>query len=156
MQISSLVVAHISGASWGSWNASHGSPTELDSHANMPVAGCGTTVISSTGRHATVTPFSGTLPSMDKVEIVDVAMAYDDPITTRTFILIMRNALYIPSMGHNLIPPFIMREASLYVDETPKFQLADRASIDNHCVYDPESGLRIHLQLNGIFSYFST
>ena len=93
---------------------------------------------------------------MDKVDIVDVAMAYDDPITTRTFILIMRNALYIPSMGHNLIPPFIMREASLYVDETPKFQLADRASIDNHCVYDPESGLRIHLQLNGIFSYFST
>ena len=156
MQVSSLVVAHISGASWGSWNASHGSPTELDSHANMPVAGCGTTVISSTGRHATVTPFSGTLPSMDKVEIVDVAMAYDDPITTRTSILVMRNALYIPSMGHNLIPPFIMREASLYVDETPKFQLADRASIDNHCVYDPESGLRIHLQLNGIFSYFST
>ena len=93
---------------------------------------------------------------MDKVEIVDVAMAFDDPITTRTFILVMRNALYIPSMGHNLIPPFIMREASLYVDETPKFQLADRASIDNHCVYDPESGLRIHLQLNGIFSYFST
>ncbi len=156
MQVSSLVVAHISGASWGSWNASHGSPTELDSHANMPVAGCGTTVISSTGRHATVTPFSGTLPSMDKVEIVDVAMAFDDPITTRTFILVMRNALYIPLMGHNLIPPFIMREASLYVDETPKFQLADRASIDNHCVYDPESGLRIHLQLNGIFSYFST
>jgi len=77
---------------------------------------------------------------MDKVEIVDVAMAFDDPITTRTFILVMRNALYIPSMGHNLIPPFIMREASLYVDETPKFQLADRASIDNHCVYDPESG----------------
>ncbi len=93
---------------------------------------------------------------MDKVEIVDVAMAFDDPITTRTFILVMRNALYIPSMEHNLIPPFIMREASLYVDETPKFQLADRASIDNHCVYDPESGLRIHLQLNGIFSYFST
>jgi hypothetical protein len=80
MQISLLVEAHISGTSWGSWNASHGSLTELDSHANMPVAGCGTTVISSTGCHATVMPFSGTLPSMDKVEIVDVAMAYDDPI----------------------------------------------------------------------------
>ena len=121
MQISALVAAHIGGASWGAWTSSHGSLTELDSHANMRVAGCGTTLISTTGRHATVTPFSGTLPSMDKVEIVDVAMAFDDPITTRTFILIMRNALYIPSMGHNLIPPFILREAGLYVDETPKF-----------------------------------
>ena len=156
MQISALVAAHIGGASWGAWTSSHGSLTELDSHANMPVAGCGTTLISTTGRHATVTPFSGTLPSMDKVEIVDVAMAFDDPITTRTSILIMRNALYIPSMGHNLIPPFILREAGLYVDETPKFQLAGKASIDNHCIHDPESNLRIHLQLHGIFSYFNT
>ena len=59
-------------------------------------------------------------------------------------------------MGHNLIPPFILREAGLYVDETPKFQLASNASIDNHCIHDPESNLRIHLQLNGIFSYFNT
>ena len=156
VQISAVLAAHIGGASWGSWASSHGNPTELDSHANMPVAGCGTTVVSTTGRHATVTPFSGTLPSMEKVEIADVAMAFDDPITSRTFILVMRNALHIPTMGHNLIPPFLLREAGLYVDETPKFQLAERASIDNHCVYDPETGLRIHLQLNGIFSYFKT
>ena len=82
---------------------------------------------------------------MDKVEIVIVAMAYDDPIMTQTFILIMRNALYIPSTGYNLILLFIMREASLYVDETRKFQLANWALLDNHCVYDPESGLQTHL-----------
>jgi len=93
---------------------------------------------------------------MDKVEIADVAMAFDDPLSTRTYILVMRNALYIPTMGHNLIPPFILREAGLWVDETPKFQLADKATIDNYCMHDPETGLRIHLQLNGIFSYFPT
>ena len=157
VQISSLVVAQIGGASMDTWDVdTHGHATELDSHANMAVAGWGTTVIATTGRYATVTPFSGTLPAMDKVEIADVAMAFDDPLSTRTYILVMRNALYIPTMGHNLIPPFILREAGLWVDETPKFQLADKATIDNHCIHDPETGLRIHLQLNGIFSYFPT
>ena len=157
VQVSSVVMAQIGGASMNSWNLStHGHATELDSHANMPVAGSGTTVISTTGRHATVTPFSATLPVMEKVEIVDVAMAFDDPISTQTYILIMRNALHIPSMGHNLLPPFMLREAGLQVDETPKFQLGGRATIDNHCIHDPETNLRIHLQLNGIFSYFTT
>lgn len=72
----------------GFLEASHRHPTELDSYANIPIAGCGTTVITSTGCHATVTPFSSTLPSMDKVEIVDVAMAFDDPITTQIFTLL--------------------------------------------------------------------
>ncbi len=70
------------------------------------------------------------------------------------FILVMRTVLYIPAMGHNLIPPFLLREAGLHVDKMPKFQLAEQASIDNHCVYDPETGLQILLQLNRILSYF--
>ena len=50
----------------------------------------------------------------------------------------------------------MLREAGLQVDETPKFQLGDKATIDNHCIHDQETNLRIHLQLNGIFSYFTT
>ena len=144
---------------WGvpsGYNGTHPYATELDSHANMPVAGGGTSVITRTGRHARVTPFSPELPSMDMVEILDVAMAYDDPVTLTTTILVMRNSLYVPTMDHNLIPPFVMREAGLTVDETPKFQLAGDATVDNHMIFDPATGLRIHLKLNGIFSYFPT
>ena len=79
MQISVVLAAHISGASWDSWNSSHGSPTELDSHANMPVAGCGMRVVSTTGCHTTLVPFSGISPSMEKVKIADVVMAFDNP-----------------------------------------------------------------------------
>ena len=131
------------------------SATELDSHANMAVAGSGTTLIARTGQHATVTPFSKSLPVMNKVEIVDVAMAYDDPFTLKTYLFVMRNALYIPTMGHNLIPPFILREAGLHVDETPKRQAVNPA-ITNHSIFDPVTGLRVHLRLNGIFSHFIT
>jgi hypothetical protein len=131
------------------------SATELDSHANMAVAGSETTVIARSGMFANVTPFSKDLPAMDMVEIGDVAMCYDDPISLITYILVMKNALLIPSMGHNLIPPFLIREAGLILDETPKHQ-TPYPTIDNHSIWDQRSGLRIHLQLNGIFSYFKT
>jgi hypothetical protein len=67
----------------------------------------------------------------------------------------MRNALLIPSMSHIFFPPFLIREASLFLDETPKFQSTD-LSLDNHTIYDEEKGMRIHLQLNGTFSHFPT
>jgi hypothetical protein len=68
----------------------------------MAVAGFDRTVIATSGRYATVTPFSSNLPTMDMVEIGDVAIAYDDPISLQTYLLVMRNALLIPSMDHNL------------------------------------------------------
>ncbi len=67
----------------------------------------------------------------------------------------MRNALLIPSMSHNLLPPFLIQEASLFLDETPKFHLTD-LTLDKHTIYNEETGMRIHLQLNGTFSYFPT
>jgi hypothetical protein len=61
----------------------------------------------------------------------------------------------IPLMDHNLLPPFLVREASLFLDETPKFQSTE-VSLKNHTIYDEVTGLRIHLQMNGTFSYFVT
>ena len=95
------------------------------------------------------------LPELKRVEIGDFAIAYDNLISLVTYLLVMRNALLIPSMSHNLLPPFLIREASLFLDETPKFQSAD-LPLDNHTIYDEETGMRIHLQLNGTFSYFPT
>ena len=69
----------------------------------------------------TVTPFSKDILPMDDVEIGDVTIAYDDPRSGQTYILVICNALLIPSMEHNLIPPFLIREAELFLDETPKF-----------------------------------
>ncbi len=129
--------------------------TELDSHANMAVASADCTIISKSGKYADVTPFLEDLPVMKMVEIVDDMMAYDDPISHTTYLLVMRNALSIPSMGHNLIPPFLIREAGLALDELPTFQL-DTPTIDSHAIVDDVTGMRIHMKLNGIFSYFTT
>ncbi len=97
--------------------------TELDSHANMAVAGANVSIISKKGLVATVTPFLEDLPPMDDVEIGDVAMEYDDPRKGITYILVMSNALLIPSMDHNLIPPFLIREAGLFWMRSPSSML---------------------------------
>jgi hypothetical protein len=70
----------------GSYSGLHA--TKLDSHANMAAAGFDCTVIATSGRHATATPLSSNLPSMDMVEIGDVAIVYDDPISLQTYLLV--------------------------------------------------------------------
>ncbi len=84
------------------------SATKLDSHANMAVAGSETMIIAQGGTFANVTPFSKDLPAMDMVEKGDATMCFDDPILLVSYILVMKNALLIPLMGHNLIRPFLI------------------------------------------------
>ena len=73
-----------------------------------------------------VATFAEAAGSLSKVPIVDAAIAYDCPRTHQTYILIVRNALYVESMKENLIPPFIPREAGLIVNECPKATPSDR------------------------------
>ena len=62
------------------WYSDHPLTTELDSHshASMPVAGKHLTIICTSGFQAEVADYSLDLPSR-KIDIVDVAWAYDDP-----------------------------------------------------------------------------
>jgi hypothetical protein len=89
------------------------------------------------GTTATVRVFS---PDMDAIEtsIVNCAFRYDCTYTNKTYILVAHNALYVPTMDHNLIPPFILREAGLIVNETPMdagftphLELLDAAALDD-------------------------
>jgi hypothetical protein len=138
----------------GNDGANEGSRTELDSHANMPVVGQNAFVISDTGRMADVKPYSPDYESM-AIPIVDAAVRYDCPYDSLTYILVIRNALHLPSMQTNLIPPFIMREAGITVHDTPKMQMDDPTTED-HSIYFPETRFRIPMSLWGIFSYFQT
>ena len=104
-----MLAASIGGASLGAYSGQ--GATELDSHANMAVAGCDCTVIATSGRFATVTPFSSNLPTMDMVEICDVAIAYDDPFSLKTYLLVMRNAL-----SFLFLPPY---SSGLYLVRAP-------------------------------------
>ena len=58
-------------------------------------------------------------------------------------------------MTNNLVPPFIMREAGVIVNEVPKIQTKD-PDISHHSLFFPKEEVRIPLMLWGIFSYFPT
>ena len=56
---------------------------------------------------------------------MDAAVRYDCPVDGRVYILLIQNALYVPSMDYNLLPPFMLREVSAIVRDTPEIQLDD-------------------------------
>ena len=80
----------------------------MDSHDNMTVVGDNATFINQTGKCADTRPFSKDLSRVESVFIVDAAVACDCPYSLRTYILLARNMLYVPSMRHNLIHQFLV------------------------------------------------
>ena len=58
-------------------------------------------------------------------------------------------------MDNNLIPPFMLREMGVSVNDVPKIHMED-PTVDDHAITFVETGFRIPLSLWGIFSYFPT
>ena len=126
------------------------SRTELDSHANMVVVGRHCTLFDSTGQTYTINAFSESSGKLHNIPIVDAVVAYDCPYKAKTFLLLMRNALYIPDLDINLLPPFIVREAGISLNEFPKSQTID-PTVEDHSMYMSTPDLRIHFGLNNTF-----
>ena len=128
---------------------------ELDSYANMIVVGKNSIIFDDTGKTCTVNAFSESAGKLHNIPIIDAVIAYDCPYQCKTFLLLMRNALYIPELVINLLPPFIVRESGIQIDECPKIQTTN-PTIDNHSMFIHEHNLRIPFKLINTFSYFET
>ena len=89
------------------------------------------------------------------VPLVDATVRYDNPYNGKSYILVLWNALFVPLMDNNLIPPFMLRETGVTVNDVPKIQKED-PTVDDHMITFMEMGFRIPLSLWGIFSYFPT
>ena len=132
------------------------SRTELDSHANMMVCNDDCHIFDSIYKRSTdVEPFDPSLGLSTKVPIVDVALAFDCLVTGQTTVLLARNVLYVPTIRHNLVSLFILREAGGVVNDVPKIHTSTPTKYDHSIIFD-DANLNIPLHLNGIFSYFLT
>jgi hypothetical protein len=56
---------------------------------------------------------------------VSGALAYNDPITGKTFHLVINQAIHIPHLDHHLLCPMQCRVNDVTVDNTPKFLTRD-------------------------------
>ena len=130
--------------------------THLDSHANMVVCGKHCHILSRSGINATVSAFTDDVGTM-QIPIIDAVIAYDCPDTTKVWLLIVRNVLYVESMNHNLIPPFILHEGGMEVNDRPKIHHPQGTpSITDHTFGNEKQGLLVPFQLSGIFSMFES
>lgn len=127
--------------------------TDLDSHANMPVVGKQALILATSGETCEVSPYSPDYKPKS-VPLVDAVIQYDNPIDGSVILLVLQNALHVPSMDHNLVPPFMLRQAGVTVNDTPKIQL-DEPTKEDHALILP-GGYLIPLSLHGVFSYFPT
>ena len=109
--------------------------------------------VAHTGKTVEVQPFSPVCKTMESVLIVDAVVKWTCPHTDETCLLLMKNALHVPSMSHNLIPPFVMREAGIRVNDVPKIHCED-PDVNDYTLCFEGNSLRTPLQLNGIFSHF--
>ena len=99
--------------------------------------------------------FSESAGGPNNVPIVDAMISYDCERINQVYLLVLRNVLYIESMDDNLIPPFILRDAGLTVDDKAKIYCEEgTATEEDHTIQERSTGLFIPLQLRSIFSYF--
>ena len=127
---------------------------DLDSHANMPVIGINAYILSKIGETVDVAPFTPDYKPIS-VELVDAALKYESPYSGEIKILIIRRGLYVPSMTHNLLPPFMLMEAGITINEIPKIHV-NSPTEEHHTITFQETNFRIPLSLHGTFSYFPT
>ena len=133
----------------------HSIGTELDSHADSAVVGKNALVLRHTNKSVTVSGFTKSLGNVKSVPIVDAAIMYECPYNHHCYCLTLHNALLVPALEHNLIPPFLLRRAGVHVNDEAKI-LVKAPTEEHHSLYFPDNKLRIPLSLKGIVSYFPT
>ena len=120
----------------------------------MPVVRRNCYILSELGKCIDVSLFTLVYKAL-RAPMVDVAIQYDSPYDGKSHILVIQNALHVPSMANNLLPPFMLREAGVEVNDKAKIHTQDPMT-DDHAILFSETGFKIPLSLSGIFSYFAT
>jgi hypothetical protein len=92
----------------------------LDSHADCCVFSEHSRILySEISRTVNLSPFKSDLGVVEGLPVSTVAIAYDDPATFITYILIFNEVLQIPGLAHHILCPNQMRENDIRVNDIP-------------------------------------
>ena len=76
---------------------------------------------------------------MAKVEIRDVAIAYNNRVSLETYLIVLRNELLRSMTIHNLVPPFLIGEESFF-PWWNNWSYSPHLSSNVRTIYDEEMG----------------
>ena len=96
------------------------STIELDFHTDMIVCGSNCIVMHFMDKKFDVAPYTYAYKTIKAVLIVQAAIAYDNPETGRTTILILYEAIWMgETMDHTLVNPNQLRAYGMTVQDNP-------------------------------------
>ena len=126
----------------------------LNTHANMLVIGNNAYILRAHDRTGEVSPYT---PNYEPLHVLmmDAAVKYECPFGGKKYVLVVQNALHVPSMKHNLMRPFTMREDGLLVKDTTTIQMVG-PTVEDHVLRVLETGHRVPLYFWSVFSYLPT
>ena len=135
------------------------SRTDLDSHADQCVIGRNALLVHDYNRPINVSGYDPTGPVTSNLRTISAALAYDDAATGETVILVVNQAIYIPTISHNLLATMQVRLNDVKINETPRF-LTDTLDELTHSIVIPmadrDEPYVIPLSLKGVSSSFPT
>ena len=70
--------------------------------------------------------------------MVDATLKNECPYSGEAKILIIRRGLHVPSMSNNLLPPFMLREAGIIINEVPKIHVSSPTE-EHHAIMFQET-----------------
>ncbi len=132
-------------------------PTDLDSHADTCVVGKHVLIAEILDKKVNVTGFDPAQGKIKDLDLVTAALAYDCPQTGEVSILMIHQAVHVPTMENDLLCPMQMRMNDVELHECPKF-MEGHPSDMSHSLRVTEDGeeLCIPFGLRGVTSYFTT
>ena len=122
---------------------------ELDSHSDTCVFGKDALVLELYDQKVNVHPFHPDLGHIKSAPIAKVAIAYDDPRTGETTMLIIDQCIYVKDIEGGLLSPFQLRAFDIEVNYTAR-QFVNHVDEHTHAIVT--SKLVIPLELHGIRS----
>ena len=135
------------------------SRTDLDSHADQCAVGRNSLLVHDYDRPINVSGFHPSGPINNNLRQVSAALAYDDPFTGETTILLVHQAIYVPELEYNLLSTMQVRLNDVTISEVPRF-LAENVSDLTHSIAiptaNPDKPYIIPLSLHGVTSFFPT
>lgn len=98
-------------------------------------------------------------PVNSNLRTISAALAYDDAVTGETIILVVNQAIYIPTISHNLLSTMQVRLNDVKIFDTPRF-LTEHPNELTHTIVipmaDSDAPYVIPLSLKGVSSSFPT
>ena len=95
-------------------------PTDMDSHADTCVVGKNALIVHKLDKQVNVTGFDPSQGKVKNLDLVSAALAYDCPTTGEATILMVHQAVHVPTMENNLLCPMQMRMNDIQLNECPK------------------------------------